>query len=283
MGAFAGKSGAFFDLERIAKAAAQSSSPALILGELGVGKRAFARRLHSEGARNSAPFVEVNCAFEPLDEAGFFERLAAAGNGSLFLDEVSSLSQEAQEAALKAFSQGKIGGGGARLVCASSQDLERAAAEGKFLLALFDKLNAVCVRIPPLRERKDDILPLAEFFLRKFSAETKKNFTGFSDDANSALLAYDWPGNIRELKNSIERACLLGTPPLVRAQHFGMERADAYVPQSGQSLKDAVTAFKKHYVERALRSMGKNQAEVAAALGIQRTYLSRLLLELGIR
>ena len=130
--------------------------------------------------------------------------------------------------------------------------------------------------------------------MQKFSGETKKNFKGFTDDANAALYNYYWPGNVRELENSIERACVLGAPPFISAQNLQIASAVAgssessdsqggYVPQSGQTLKDAMNGFKKYYVERALQTRGGKQADVAASLGIQRTYLSRLLLELGIR
>ena len=278
------------DLERFAKQAAQSRAPLLILGELGVGKKSFARRLHFEGPQKSDPFVAVNCAFEPLDGAGVLGRLKAAQSGSLFLDGVGSLSMEAQEAVLKAILEGTTGQGGARILCAESRDLEIMVGQGNFLEPLFNRIGAAAVRIPPLRERKDDIMPLAELFLNAFSAETKKSFEGFSDEAKEALLAYDWPGNVRELKNSVERACLLGKPPLAGLQDFlpfggafGSQAQGSYVPQSGMSLKDAMNGFKKFYVERALRTVGKNQAETAASLGIQRTYLSRLLVELGIR
>jgi Nif-specific regulatory protein len=166
--------------------------------------------------------------------------------------------------------------------------------EGKFRDDLFYRLNVVPLRIPPLRERRDDIRPLADYFLQKFSGETKKNFKGFTDDANEALYNYYWPGNVRELENSIERACVLGTPPLISAQNLQISAVDAvdeespverrgFVPQSGQTLKDAINEFKKYYIERALQKPGVKQAEVAASLGIQRTYLSRLLVELGIR
>ena len=282
-----GKSQAILDLERVAQAAAQTASPVLISGESGVGKALFARRLHLSSPRRDKRFVEVNCALlqNPLDG------LEAAQDGTLFLNELSAMRPEAQKALLEAVQEKKTAG--VRFVCSTSADLELMVKEGKFLEPLFHRLNVVAVRIPPLRERKDDIMPLAEFFLKKFSAETKKNFTGFSDDAEAFLLAARWPGNARELGNAIERACIFGWPPLVGAQDLQAAEARSeasesspaagYVPKSGLSLKDAMNGFKKYYVERALRTVGGNQADVAASLGIQRTYLSRLLVELGIR
>ena len=284
---FIARSAAMADLARVADSAAAGSSCVLILGERGVGKRLFAERLHSKSPRREKPFVRVNCA--RLEKLPSFE---LAGGGSLFLDEIGGIPLDMQEALLKALQEKKHEG--VRLICSSACDLERSVKEEKFLDALFQRLNVVSFRIPPLRERRDDIMPLAECFLKRFSDETKKNFEGFSDDARTVLLEYSWPGNVRELKNSVERSCVLGNPPFAGAQDLQLPSLcsaknesqsleEGFVPQSGLTLKDAVNGFKKFYVEKALRTAGSTQAEVAAALGIQRTYLSRLLLELGIR
>lgn len=277
---FIARSAAMIDLARVADSAAQSSSCVLILGERGVGKRLFAERLHSKSPRRAKPFVRVNCAALgglSLQEAerALFERLALADGSTLFLDEIGGIPLDLQEALLNALQQNKCDG--ARLVCAASDDLEQMAEQGKFLGDLFQRLNVVTFRIPPLRERREDIMPLAEVFLKKFSDETKKNFAGFSEQAQKALLGHHWPGNVGELKNSVERSCLLGTPPLADFVQA------AWIPKSGQTLKDAVNEFKKFYVERALKTSGARQADVAESLGIQRTYLSRLIAELGIR
>ena len=277
---FIARSAAMVDLARVADSAAQGSSSVLICGEKGAGKRLLAERLHSKSPRSQKPFVRVNCAaLERLSEReaekALFARLKAADGGTLFLDEAGALPLALQARLLSALQDGECGG--ARLVSSSSEDLEKAAGEGKFLGALLQRLNVVALRIPPLRERREDILPLAEAFLKKFSDETKKNFAGFSERAQKEMLSSYWPGNVGELKNSVERSGLLGTPPLADFAQSG------YVPQSGQTLKDAVNGFKKFYIERALQTSGAKQADVAAALGIQRTYLSRLMLELGIR
>lgn len=281
------------DLARVADSAAQGSSCVLILGERGVGKRLFAERLHLKSPRRAMPFVRVNCAALQslsLQKAGetLFGRFELAGEGTLFLDEIAGVPLDLQAELLKALQEKKYG---ARLVCSSAQDLERSAKEGTFLAALFQRVNALSLRIPPLRERREDIMALAGFFLKKFSDETKKNFTDFSDEAKAALQEWSWPGNVRELKNSVERSCVFGTPPIAAAPNFGEERfgakealsQNAFVARSGLALKDAMNEFKKFYVERALRTAGSTQAEVAAALGIQRTYLSRLMVELKIR
>ncbi|MCR5045153.1 MAG: sigma-54-dependent Fis family transcriptional regulator [Treponema sp.] len=316
---FIAKSAVIADLARVADAAAKTTSSVLITGESGVGKELFAEQLHLRSPRSDKPFVRVNCAAlsQSLLEDELFGhakgaytdastcrkgRFEMADGGTLFLDEIGEIPLELQAKLLRAIQDKKFERVGSsetisvdvRIVCATNKDLELMVKEGKFRDDLFYRLNVVPLRIPPLRERRDDIKPLADYFLQKFSGETKKNFKGFSEDAKLVLYNYYWPGNVRELENSIERACVLGTPPFVTAQNLQISAeisGDAnsspaqkgFVPQSGQTLKDAMNDFKKFYVESVLRTTGGKQADVAKALGIQRTYLSRLLLELGIR
>lgn len=316
---FIEKSARMSDLARVADAAAQTASSVLITGESGVGKELFAEQLHLRGPRRDKPFVRVNCAAlsKSLLEDELFGhakgaytdalssrkgRFEMADGGTLFLDEISEIPLELQAKLLRVLQDKRFERVGSsetisvdvRIVCATNRDLEQMVKDGKFRDDLFYRLNVVPLRIPPLRERRDDIRPLADYFLQKFSSETKKNFKGFSEDANAALFKYYWPGNVRELENSIERACVLGTPPLVNAQNLqlpldcsessvSLVSQKGFVPQSGLTLKDAMNEFKKYYVESALKTRGTKQADVAASLGIQRTYLSRLLVELGIR
>ena len=293
---FVARSAALVDLARVADSAAKTDSAVLISGELGVGKKLFAQRLHYKSPRQGNAFVRLNCALldSPLGEDQLVDSVRDAGNGTLFLDEVGDIPLGLQAKLLEALQSKKISRSssgeefalGSRLVCATSKDLELMAKEGKFLEALLRRLGVVSLRIPPLRERREDVKPLADFFLRKFSAETKKAFKAFSPDAEKALCEYYWPGNVRELENAVERACVLGTPPFVGAQSLcleGFAQGGGFVPQEGLSLKDAMAGFKKYYVGRALQTTGGRQADVAKALGIQRTYLSRLLTELGIR
>ncbi|MGI5078414.1 helix-turn-helix domain-containing protein, partial [Treponema maltophilum] len=156
---------------------------------------------------------------------------------------------------------------------------------------LFFRLNVLPITVPPLRRRQGDIEPLADFFRKKFSVETKKNFTGFSEEALRLLHTYSWPGNIRELENSIERACVLGTPPLIEAANLRINSAELAegvplrVNTGGKPapLKDALFRFKKEYVTNVLEQTGWNQTEAAKLLDVQRTYVSRLMHELSIR
>ena len=313
------KSACMSDLARVAAAAAKTTSSVLITGESGVGKELFAEQLHLQSPRSDKPFVRVNCAAlsQSLLEDELFGhakgaytdasscrkgRFEMADGGTLFLDEIGEIPLELQAKLLRAIQDKKFERVGSsetisvdvRIVCATNKDLERMVKEGTFRDDLFYRLNVVPLRIPPLRERRDDITPLADYFLQKFSSETKKNFKGFSEDAREVLMNYYWPGNVRELENSIERACVLGTPPLINVQNLQLTpelsgEAESnvpqkgFVPQSGLTLKDAMNEFKRYYVESALRTSGAKQADVAKSLGIQRTYLSRLLVELGIR
>ncbi len=316
---FISRSAVIEDLVKMLVAAAKTSSSVLITGESGVGKELFAEQLHLRSDRRTKPFVRVNCAAltSSLLEDELFGhakgaytdalterkgRFEAANGGTLFLDEIGEIPLELQAKLLRAIQDKKFERVGSsetisvdvRIVCATNKDLEKAVKEGKFRDDLFYRLNVVPLRIPPLRERREDIEPLADYFLEKFSGETKKNFKGFSADAEQVLYSYYWPGNVRELENSIERACVLGNPPFVTAQNLQIasgslqtdgktEVQKGYIPESGQTLKDAVNAFKKYYVTEALRTGGGRQTDVAKVLGIQRTYLSRLLVELGIR
>jgi Nif-specific regulatory protein len=150
--------------------------------------------------------------------------------------------------------------------------------------------------IPPLRQRKDDIEPLADFFLQKFNYEIKKNYCGFSEDAIRSLLDYSWPGNIRELENCVERACVLGTPPEISARDLRLntqllcpsETAQKDSSASGalnhdRTLKTATHNFKRTYIREILKETAWNKTETGKILGIQRTYLPRLLHDLGIQ
>ncbi len=216
------------------KQAAGNQISVLLLGETGVGKEMFARCLHESGPRRDRPFVAVNCAAIPqelveselfgvekgaytgalVSRQGRFER---ADGGTLFLDEIGDLSLSAQSKLLRVLQDGEIERLGdqksrkinVRLVAATNCDLNRLVKDGKFRSDLYYRLNAYQIDIPPLRERKEDISPLAKQFLGKYCAIHGKKLRGFTDKAKRALLTYRWPGNIRELQNMIERGVIL--------------------------------------------------------------------------
>lgn len=229
-----GNSPAFLAAYDLLTQAVDSQITVLLLGETGVGKEVFARTLHEKGARSKESFIAINCAAIPHDlveselfgvEKGAFTgahisrpgRFERADGGTLFLDEVGDLPLSAQAKLLRVLQEGEVerlGGTkthkvNVRLVAATNIDLRNLVEVGKFRSDLYYRLNALQINIPSLRERKLDILLLAKHFLKKYSAINGKRLRGFSDKAKLALLAYQWPGNIRELQNVVERAVML--------------------------------------------------------------------------
>lgn len=276
---FVAKSPAVLDVLRVIDEVAKTRIPVLFTGESGTGKELFAEQVHIRAGADTS-FVRVNC-MTAATGADLAKAFASADGGTVFLDEVAALARPLQETVLALLQKTS-----ARVVAATSRDLERMAADGAFDRALFYCLNVLPLHIPPLRERKEDIAPLAQFFLAHFSREAKKAFAGFSPEAMQVLCGQYWPGNVRELKNTVERACMLGTPPLIEAGQLGLA-----VPENGcsvssggeRTLKAAVTRFKAAYVRQILNETAWNQTKAGKVLGIQRTYLSRLLHELHIR
>ena len=304
------------DLFKVIEQVAETNSSVLILGESGVGKELVAERIHLKSPRCSKPFVRVNCAAlsEQLLESELFGhvrgaftdavsdstgRFESANGGTIFLDEIGELPYNLQAKLLRVIqtrSFEKVGSSktitaDVRIIAATNRDLEAMIKQGTFRSDLFFRLNVLPITVPPLRRRQGDIEPLADFFRKKFSVETKKNFTGFSEEALRLLHTYSWPGNIRELENSIERACVLGTPPLIEAANLRINTAELaesfplFANTGGKpaALKDALFRFKKEYVTNVLEQTGWNQTEAAKVLDVQRTYVSRLMHELSIR
>ncbi|MDR0410397.1 MAG: sigma 54-interacting transcriptional regulator [Treponema sp.] len=290
---------------------AQTNSSVLILGESGVGKELFAEQIHLRGPRKKAPFVRVNCAALPdnLFESELFGhkkgaftgaisdrkgRFETANGGTVFLDEIGELSLSMQAKLLRVLQDKTFERVGdstpitvdVRVLAATNRDIEVMVKRGEFRNDLYYRISVFPLLIPPLRQRMEDITELANFFLKKFMMETKKIFAGFSTDAVEAMFAYPWPGNIRELENCIERACVLATVPSDGA-HF-LNKNDLFLkidPNEEEtcSLKTAVTIFKTRFIKKALYENEWNQTKTAKALDIQRTYLSKLIQELGIK
>jgi len=295
-------------LDLVSRVAVTDSS-VLILGESGVGKELFAEQIHLQSRRSDRPLVRVNCAAlpEPLLESELFGhvkgaftdatsdrrgRFEMANGGTIFLDEIAELPLSIQAKMLRVIQQKtfeKLGSSepvtvDVRIIAATNRDIEKAVEEGAFRNDLYYRLNVLPLHIPPLRERHEDIPELAQFFLQRFRHETKKPVRGFTDEAMDALLSYTWPGNVRELENAVERAVVICQNDMIQPSDLVLQNAgevpnDTY---SGRDLKDSVTMFKKHFIENALRAHAWNQTETARVLGIQRTYLSRLIRELNI-
>lgn len=291
-------------LDRISR----TESSVLILGESGVGKELFAERVHLASSRSAGPFIRVNCAALPetLLESELFGhvrgaftdaiqnrtgRFEAANKGTIFLDEIGEVPLRLQSKLLRVLQQKtfeRVGSSESitvdvRIVAATNRDIEDMVRSGEFRSDLYYRLNVLPVFIPPLRERCEDIPVLAEHFLRRFSRETNKHFSGFTDAAMELMLSYSWPGNIRELENAVERAVVISRDSWLDARDLMIGSASTSTDDyRGKTLKDAINAFKRHFLSTALDSNRWNQTDTAKKLDIQRTYLSRLIKELGI-
>ena len=239
--------------------AANTRITVLLLGETGVGKEMFARSLHDMGPRRDAPFVAINCAAIPHDlveselfgvEKGAYTgalvsrpgRFERADGGTLFLDEIGDLPLAAQSKLLRVLQEGELERLGdqktrkinVRLVAATNSDLQQLVRERKLRSDLYYRLNAYQIDIPPLRERKEDISPLAKRFLAKYSVIHAKKLRGFTDKAKRALLTYDWPGNIRELQNMVERGVILApSGTRIEVDQLFSHCTDEHAPEFG--------------------------------------------------
>ena len=304
-----GKSDKMNEAVETAKKAATSKATVLLLGESGTGKEIFARAIHNWSERRSQPFVAINCvglSKELLEselfghEKGSFTgadqlkkgKMELANGGTVFLDEVGDVSQELQTKLLRFLQErefDRVGGVrpicvDVRIVAATNRDLDVAVKEGRFREDLFHRLNVVPITLPPLRERREDIPALARHFLQRFANEVKKNLSEISEEALGKLSAYDWPGNVRELGNVIERAVVLGQGQEI-APHDLPSRIVAVQsePQSDSvSYREAMDAYRRQLVVRALGQTQGNRAAAARALGLHEKYFLRLLKSLRI-
>ena len=293
-----------------ARKAANSKSTVLLLGESGTGKEIFARSIHEWSDRKSRPFVPINSvglSKELLEselfghEKGAFTgaqqlkrgKMEMANGGTVFLDEVGDISQELQAKLLRFLQERefeRVGGNqpiavDVRVIAATNRDLEEAVKSGAFREDLYHRLNVIALTLPALRERKEDIAPLADYFLQRFSSETKKVFSEISEDARQKLLDYHWPGNVRELANVIERAVVLGDGPTLTLHHLPSRVVGDLVAPSleGQSYHDAVNNHRRQLILDALTQAQGNRAAAAKALGLHRTHLMKLMKALQIR
>jgi len=295
-----------FDLTR---RVANSSATVLLLGETGTGKELVAKAIHELSPRATGPFVRVNCGAlsEGVLESELFGhvkgaftnayenrtgRFEAAHGGTIFLDEINSVSQNVQVKLLRVLQEHEFERVGdtktisvdCRIIAATNRDLVGLVEQERFREDLYYRLNVLPVFLPPLRERPDDIGLLVSHFIERYAESNSRSISGISNDALGYLKAYSWPGNVRELQNVIERAVVLADRDRIGCEHLilnasDLRRQDIY---SGKNLKDAVNIFKKHYIIRVLEKTGWKQTEASRILGIQRTYLSRLVKELNI-
>jgi len=296
-------------LEFVAKAA-PTASTVLIRGESGTGKELVARAIHRNSPRSGRPFIAINCAAltESLLESELFGhergaftgavaqkrgKLEEAEGGTLFLDEVGELAPGMQAKLLRVLQERefeRVGGThtikvNIRLIAATNRDLEEACRSGRFRQDLYYRLNVVSVTTPALRERREDIPLLASYFVRKHSAEVGRNVSGLSTEARACLMRYDWPGNIRELANAIERAVVLGSTEKILPEDLpeGVVETEALGEDGGTHFNDAVREAKRQIVRNALEQASGNFAEAAKLLGLHPSNLHRLIRNLGMR
>jgi DNA-binding NtrC family response regulator len=289
-----------------AKKAAGSKSTILLLGESGTGKELFARAIHNWSERKDRPFIAINCvglSKELLEselfgyEKGAFTgatqlkrgKIEIANGGTVFLDEVGDISEELQAKLLRFLQERefeRVGGTqlirvDVRIIAATNRNLEVAVKEGRFREDLYYRINVVPIVLPPLRGRKEDVPVLAQFFMQRFSIESKKSFTEISQEALEALGAYDWPGNVRELANVIERAVVLGQPPIIQIEDLspGIVAAEGEIDNrpTPVSYHESVDEYRREVIVSALAQTQGNRAAAARLLGLQRSYLLRLM------
>ena len=293
-------------IELSKRVAINNQSTVLILGESGTGKELFANAIHYSGTRSNNPIVTVNCAAlsEGVLESELFghEKGAFTGavkqkkgmfemanSGTLFLDEIGEISQRTQVKLLRFLEEKKfqrVGGTenievDVRIITATNKNLLEEIKEGRFREDLYYRLNVICISVPPLRERRDDIPLLVSHFINDYNKMLNKNIRNYDDKALAVLLDYDWPGNIRELRNVIERTALLSNGELITTADIPLE----IVGTQGKPNMAKINAFDlmpldnfiKLYTENILHRYNNNKTKTASALGITRQRLRRIL------
>jgi two-component system nitrogen regulation response regulator NtrX len=295
---------------------AKSDSTIMVYGENGTGKELVARQIHAQSDRSDGPFVEVNCAAIPdtLIESELFGhekgaftsavsrrkgKFEMAHHGTIFLDEVADMSPTAQAKVLRVVQEmrfERVGGEepinvDVRIIAATNKDIRAEVDSGRFREDLYFRLNVIWIDVPPLRERRDDIPVIAEYFLRKFRSGAEQKLTRFNKAAMELLLDHEWPGNVRELKNFIERISIMADEEVITrdvvAFYLGErreERSDPVLSEfEGMGLQEARDSFERRYLLQKLAANDNNVSRTAEQLGIYPSTLHAKIRKLGIR
>ncbi len=296
-------------------AAGPTNASVLVAGENGSGKEIIAREIHRHSRRANHPFVAVNCAAIPDElieselfghEKGAFTgatgrrrgRFELAEKGTLFLDEVGDMSPRTQAKILRVLEEKqfeRVGGGekiraDVRIIAATNRNLPREVEAGRFRDDLYFRLNVFPILVPPLRNRREDIPPIAEYFVGEICTEHGKERKRFSREAMDRMLAHSWPGNVRELRNVVERLVILSTGPAIaeetvqRVLAAEPPRAETALPDAfdQENFREAVLAFEKEFLTRKLRENDFNVSRTAEKLGLDRTSIHRKMKQLSI-
>ena len=305
-----GESKAMVQVYGLLSRVAQSSSTVLLLGESGTGKELAARAIHLNSPRASKPFVAINCATltESLLESELFGhekgaftgaisqkrgKLELAEGGTIFLDEVGELSPAIQAKLLRALQTRefeRVGGTkpikvDVRAIAATNRDLKAAIKAGQFREDLYYRLNVVSIPMPPLRERREDIPLLATYFVAEYSRKCKRRVTGISAEARRLLCAYDWPGNVRQLENAIERAVVLGVTELIVPEDLPetLFESESLTDEPAAGYHETIREAKRQLITKTLEQTTGNYTEAAKLLGIHPNNLHRLVRDLKLR
>jgi two-component system response regulator HydG len=309
-----GKSQPMKELIDMLAMVAPSEATALITGESGTGKELIAKSIHYNSGRRGRPLVIVNCAAitETLLESELFGhergaftgadrrregRFMQANKGTIFLDEIGEMSQAMQAKLLRVIQEREIQRVGSeetiqvdvRILAATNRDLQADVSSGKFREDLYYRLNVVTLRVPPLRERQDDIPVLAQYFLEQYSEKNRKRIKGFTPLAMDMFLKYDWPGNVRELENAVERAVILGPGDYMTEKELPLSITKAYPlaedvdwPTRVRKQPQSLDQVEREAVLAALEACGGNKSETARVLGITRKTLHKKLQKYGV-
>lgn len=307
-----GKSPGFKKAIELARRVSSSMANILVTGESGSGKEVIAKAIHELGDKKDGPFIAINCSAIPENlleselfghakgsftgasdkKIGLFEE---ANKGTLFLDEIGDLSLPLQAKLLRVLQERKVKRIGenhyrdftARIICATHKDLKKEVSKGSFREDLFFRLNVIPIYIPPLRERKEDILPLSEFFLKKFSAMNNIKLKGFAKDAIKKLESNEWKGNVRELENAIERAVVLSNDDFIQGDDLPQSESFSSEEKSELSFIESESVMtldelSKKYIRLVFDKNSGAKEQTAKDLGIDRKTLYRKLKEMSI-
>jgi len=304
-----GKSRRMAEVIAVARRAAQYPVPVLILGESGTGKEVLARFIHKMSARSCGPFAAVNLAAVPSDliestlfghEKGAFTgavgqrtgKFGQAQGGTLLLDEIAELKLELQPKLLRVLQEGefeRVGGekmlrNDARVVAATNQSISTLVQQGAFRSDLYYRLNVVTVTLPPLRDRREDIPEFVDLFLRKYNQLYDRSVRDLRPETIEALMEHDWPGNIRELENAVQRAVIVAEGDEIQPETFfdvASTSADKTTSQTAD-FSGTIEDLERKYIEEVLRRVGGHQSNAARTLGIDRKTLYNKIMKYGL-